>query len=141
MICSNIILVDNNEIDIVSTKNAFSTLGIETTLHIAKSESEAWSLLLGDHKVSPTPKIILIDINEDFLNGMDLLCNIRKHPDLKSILVFVITSTKNNKNKVAALNLNIAGYMRKPSDYKSKIEFFAALNEYWKVIEYPSNNK
>jgi len=141
MICSNILLVDNNKIDVVSTKNAFSTLGIATTLHFAESENEAWSLLQGDHKISPTPKIILIDINENGLSGLNLLYNIRRHPDLKSILVFVITKANDDENKVAALNLNIAGYIRKPIESENNIDFFSILNDYWNIIEYSSEKK
>jgi CheY-like chemotaxis protein len=141
MICSNILLVDNNKIDVVSTKKAFSTLSIGSTLHFAESENEAWSLLQGDKKISPTPKIILIDINENGLSGMDLLHKIRMHPDLKSILVFVITNTNNDENKVAALNLNIAGYIRKPLESESNIDFFSILNDYWNIIEFTSEKK
>ncbi|HEY4619214.1 MAG TPA: response regulator [Flavobacterium sp.] len=141
MICSNILLVDNNKIDVVSTKNAFSTLGIATTLHFAESENEAWSLLQGDHKISPTPKNILIDINENGLSGLNLLYNIRRHPDLKSILVFVITKANDDENKVAALNLNIAGYIRKPIESENNIDFFSILNDYWNIIEYSSEKK
>lgn len=141
MICSNILLVDNNKMDVVSTRNAFSTVGIESTLHFAESESEAWSLLQGDHKISPTPKIVLIDINETGLGGIDLLNNIRKHADLKSILVFVITNTNDEVNKGAALNLNIAGYLRKPAESETNIDFFSILNDYWNIIEYTSEKK
>lgn len=141
MICSNILLVDNNKIDVVSTKNAFSTIGIGATLHFAENGIEAWSLLQGDHKISPTPKIILIDINENGSSGMDLLHKIRKHPDLKSILVFVITNINNDENKVAALNLNIAGYIRKPIESESNIDFFSILNDYWNIIEFTSEKK
>lgn len=141
MICANILLVDNNKIDVVSTKKAFSTLGIGSTLHVAESEDQAWSLLQGDHKISPTPKIILIDINENGLSGMGLLQKIRKNPDLKSILVFVITNTNNDENKVAALNLNIAGYIRKPMESESNIDFFSILNDYWNIIEFTSEKK
>ncbi|WP_331581892.1 response regulator [Flavobacterium sp.] len=134
-------MVDNNKIDVVSTKNAFSTLGIATTLHFAESENEAWSLLQGDHKISPTPKNILIDINENGLSGLNLLYNIRRHPDLKSILVFVITKANDDENKVAALNLNIAGYIRKPIESENNIDFFSILNDYWNIIEYSSEKK
>jgi len=141
MICANILLVDNNKIDVVNTRNAFSTLGIGSALHFAESENEAWSLLQGVNKISPTPKIILIDINENGLDGMGLLQKIRENPDLKSILVFVITKTNNDENKVAALNLNIAGYIRKPIESESNIDFFSILNDYWNIIEFTSEKK
>jgi DNA-binding response OmpR family regulator len=60
----------------------------------------------------------------------------RIHPELKSILVFVITGTDNEANKAAALNLNIAGYMRKPFESKNTTDFFSILNEYWNIIEF-----
>jgi CheY-like chemotaxis protein len=138
MICSNILLVDNNKIDILRTKSAFSTLSIETKLHFAESENEAWLSLQGDHKISPTPKIILIDINKKGLNGLDLLHKIRKHPDLNSILVFVITKTEDDENKMAALNLNVAGYIRKPIETEDCLDLFSKLNDFWNLIEYPS---
>ncbi|EIA07819.1 two-component response regulator [Flavobacterium frigoris PS1] len=134
-------LIDSDKIDVVSTKNAFSTLCIGAMLHFAESENEAWSLLQGDHKISPTPKIILIDINQNGSSGMELLHKIRNHPDLKSILVFVITKTNNEENKVAALNLNIAGYLRKPVENGSNIDFFSRLNDYWNIIEFASEKK
>jgi DNA-binding response OmpR family regulator len=93
-------------------------------------------LLQGEHKIFPTPKIILIDINMNELNGVNLLNNIRKNSNLKSILVFVITKTENDKNKVAALNLNVAGYIQKPMDSKSNIALFSKLNDYWNLLEY-----
>lgn len=134
-------MVDNNKVDVLSTKNAFSTLSIETTLHVAESEGKAWSLLQGEHKIFPIPKIILIDINMNGLDGLNLLNNIRKNSNLKSILVFVITKTENDKNKVAALNLNVAGYIQKPIDSKNNIALFSKLHNYWNLLEFTSEYK
>jgi CheY-like chemotaxis protein len=83
----------------------------------------------------------LIDINQEGINGISLIYKIRRHNDLKSILVFVITDTDNEKNKSDALNLNIAGYLRKPNDSDKNIDFFSILNNYWNIIEYSSEKK
>ncbi|PKH67853.1 response regulator [Flavobacterium sp. ALD4] len=136
MINSNILLVDNCKVDIENTKKAFLILDIKATLHFAKNDLEAWNQLHGNHKVSPTPKILLIDINQEGINGIGLINKIRRDADLKSILVFVITDTDNEKNKIDALNLNIAGYLRKPIDSDKNIDFFSILNNYWNIIEY-----
>jgi hypothetical protein len=53
----------------------------------------------------------------------------------------VITDTDNEKNKSDALNLNIAGYLRKPNDSDKNIDFFSILNNYWNIIEYSSEKK
>ncbi|MBP6180383.1 response regulator [Flavobacterium sp.] len=138
---SSILLVDNCTIDVENVKKAFSEIGIKSTLHFAQNDAEAWLMLQGDNKLSSTPKIILIDINEESVNGIQLLNKIRNHPNLKSILVFVITRADNDVNKVAALNLNIAGYMHKPFEGKNTTDFFSILNDYWNIIEFSSEKK
>jgi DNA-binding response OmpR family regulator len=141
MTSSNVLLVESCDADVENVKNAFSEIGIKSTLHLAQNDTEAWSMLQGDNKISPIPKIVLIDINGESINGIDLLNKIRIHPDLKSILVFVITGTDNDVNKAAALNLNIAGYMRKPFEGKKITDFFSILNDYWNIIEFSSEKK
>jgi CheY-like chemotaxis protein len=138
---SNILLVDSCDADIENVKKAFSEIGIKSTLHLAKNDDEAWLMLQGDNKISPIPRIVLIDINEENLNGIHLLNKIRIHPDLKSILVFVITRIDNDVNKAAALNLNIAGYMYKPFESENTTDFFSILNDYWNIIEFSSEIK
>ncbi|MFV7234341.1 MULTISPECIES: response regulator [Flavobacterium] len=138
---SNILLVDSCKADFENVKKAFNEIDVKFTLHVAQNDTEAWLMLQGDNKISPIPKIVLIDINEESVNGINLLNKIRIHPDLKSILVFVITRTDNERNKAAALNLNIAGYMHKPDDSKKMTDFFSILNDYWNIIEFSSEKK
>jgi CheY-like chemotaxis protein len=141
MLQSNILLVNNCKVDVENTKKAFSKLDIKDTLHVAANDEEAWNQLQGSHKISPTPKIILIDINQDEVNGIAFINKIRRHDDLKSILVFVITDTENEKNRIDAINLNIAGYIQKPLDSENNVDFFSTLLNYWNIIEYRSEIK
>ena len=141
MIFSNILLVDNCKTFVENTVSAFSHIGIQSTLHFAKSDIEAWSVLTGDFKISPAPKILLIDINAEGINGIDLITKIRLDSKLKSIMIFVISNISNSDNKIAALNLNVAGYLHKPFEYGEIINFFYTLNEYWRIIEFSSEHK
>lgn len=134
----NILLVDSCKADLESTKIAFSILGITHKLYSAESESAAWSMLLGDTKLTIIPTVLLIDINSEGINGIDFLQKIRRNPDLKSILVFVITAVDNDENRIAALDLNIAGYFRKPSENRQFTDLFSILNDYWNLVEFPS---
>lgn len=134
----NILLVDNCKADIENTKNAFSILGIEHRLYLAETETAAWSMLLGDTQLTKIPAILLIDINREGINGIDFLNKIRIHPDLKSILVFVFTALDNDDNRIAALNLNVAGYFIKPSENRNFNDFFSILKDYWNLVEFPS---
>jgi DNA-binding NarL/FixJ family response regulator len=77
-------------------------------------------------------------VNRTKKKGINLLNAIRNHPDLKSILIFVITDSDENINKAAALNLNIAGYI--PMSFESdKLNYsLSVLNDYWNIIEFSS---
>jgi CheY-like chemotaxis protein len=53
-------------------------LGVETNLYFAENDLEAWSQLQGNNKVCPTPKILLIDVNQRGINGIDLINKIKQ---------------------------------------------------------------
>ncbi|WP_035671145.1 response regulator [Flavobacterium sp. 83] len=141
MVSSNILLIESCNDYFENVRNAFYEIGIKSTLHLAKNDTEAWSMLQGVNKISPIPKIVLIDINAEGINGLHLLNKMRIHPDLKSTLVFVMTRTDNELNKAAALDLNIAGYMHKPFESKNTTDFFSILNDYWNIIEFSSEKR
>lgn len=138
MVGTNILLVDTCTNYFENAVKAFSEIGITATLRFAKNDTEAWSMLKGNDKLVPLPKIMLIDINAAGINGIELLNKIRRDFELKSILIFVISDINNNENKRAALNLNIAGYMHKPFEQEEMIIFFSTLNDYWNSIEFSS---
>jgi CheY-like chemotaxis protein len=136
MVGSNILIVDNCKNFIENAVNAFSQIGIESTLCFAENDIKAWSMLHSKDKLLPLPKIMLIDINAEGINGIDLINKIRLDFELKSILIFVVSSIENMEKKRDALNLNIAGYMHKPSGKGEIVDFFSTLNDYWNSIEF-----
>ena len=138
MVYGNILVVNNSETYFESIANAFSKINTQAKLCYAKNDTEAWLMLQGHDKLSPSPKIMLIDINADGIHGIDLITKIRSNLKLRSMLIFVITSVNNSENKHAALNLNIAGYMNKPFEKVDMFSFFSVLNDYWNCIEFSS---
>lgn len=135
---ANILLVDNRKTTIENIKKSFLEIDCKHTLFSAENENEAWLMLDGSHKINPVPKIVLIDVNRTKKKGINLLNAIRNHPNLKSILIFVITDSDGDINKAAALNLNIAGYI--PMSFESdKLNYsLSVLNDYWNIIEFSS---
>lgn len=136
MVDGNILVVNNCGTYFENVKNAFSEISTQANLCFAKTDVEAWSMLQASDKLTPPPKIMLIDINAEGINGIDLITRIRCDIKLKSILIFVITNINNSENKQAALNLNVAGYMHKPVEKEEMFSFFSTLNDYWNCIEF-----
>ena len=136
----HILLVEDDEVDVEDIRRVFKKNKIENPLHVAINGLDALDKLLGrngENKLDPTPKIILLDINMPKMNGIEFLEILRKQPDLHAILVFVLTSSADEHDKVAAYNLNVAGYILKPLQLDNFIKAVAVLNLYWALLELP----
>lgn len=135
-----IMLVEDDEIDIKNVQRAFSKNNIANPLVIAHDGQEAIDMLRGTNgfsKVNPTPKIILLDINMPRMNGLEFLKELRSDPEHKSISVFVMTTSNDEKDKIGAYNYNVAGYILKPVNFEVFLNAISILDTYWKLCEPP----
>jgi CheY-like chemotaxis protein len=72
------------------------------------------------------------------MGGIEFLQEIRKDPRLRNLSVFVMTTSNEDKDKVDAYNLNVAGYILKPLSMESFVSAVAILKNYWTLCEYPT---
>ncbi|MFI5218426.1 MAG: response regulator [Bacteroidia bacterium] len=137
----NILLVDDDHVDVMNVQRAFKKNNITNPLHTASNGIEALDLLRGTEgrpKIIPTPRIILLDINMPKMNGIEFLKELRNDPYLKSISVFMMTTSNDDKDKFEAYNLNVAGYIVKPVSFEKFVHAVSVLNSYWKLCEMPA---
>ena len=136
----NIMLVDDDDIDIMTLQRAFKRNNISNPLCVAHNGIEALDLLHGSNgveKVVPSPRIILLDINMPQMNGLEFLRELRMDEDHKSASVFVLTTSNDDKDRMEAFNLNVAGYIIKPVTFENFVVAVAQLNGFWKICAYP----
>lgn len=103
----DILLVEDDSVDIMNVQRSFERNNIHNKLHIARDGIEALMVLRGDHvdKIEPLPKVVLLDINMPRMNGIEFLQEIRKDPKLKSLSVFILTTSNYDKDRCQAYNL------------------------------------
>jgi len=138
----NILLVEDDEVDIKNVKRAFKKNNISNPLLIARNGLEALDVLKGNvsagiEKANPIPKIILLDLNMPKMGGLEFLEEIRHDPELRKLSVFVMTTSDEESDKVAAYDLNVAGYILKPLSFESFVSAIAILDHYWRLCERP----
>ena len=136
----NILLVEDDSVDVMNVQRAFVKNNITNPLHIAFNGVEALNMLRGSNgkpKLNPAPRIILLDINMPKMNGLEFLRELRNDDDLKSVSVFVMTTSNDDQDKIEAYNLNVAGYILKPLSFEKFVNAVAVLNSYWKLCEQP----
>ncbi len=134
----HILLVEDDEIDIMNVQKAFVHNKILNPLLIAKNGVEALELLRDQVPggVRQNPGIILLDINMPKMGGIEFLKNLRADEKLKSISVFVMTTSSEEQDKIAAYDLNVAGYILKPLSFESFVNVTSVLNKYWELCEH-----
>ncbi|WP_437482058.1 response regulator [Sorangium sp. So ce1014] len=132
----NILLVEDDEVDVMNVRRAFKRNNISNPLWVAGNGVEALEILRSG--VIPVERrLILLDLNMPKMNGIEFLRELRADPDLVATSVVVLTTSNDDRDKVGAFNLNVAGYLLKPVTFLSFVELMAALNKYWRLVELP----
>lgn len=135
---NNILLVEDDEVDVMSVKRAFKKNHINNPLYIASNGLEPLVLLRGNGNlpvISEERRLILLDLNMPKMNGIEFLRGLRADPELNRIPVIVLTTSNEDRDKVEAYNLNVAGYILKPVTFSNFVETVATMNNYWTLSE------
>ena len=132
---ATILLVEDDDIDAKIVKRAFNKLRIANPIVRATDGVMALELLK-DGTVS-RPYIILLDLNMPKMGGLEMLEVLRGDKDLSNSIVFVLTTSKDDEDKVAAYNQNIAGYIVKEKLQNGFDELVKLLDYYWRIVELP----
>jgi DNA-binding NarL/FixJ family response regulator len=61
---------------------------------------------------------------------------LRSDEDLKKSIVFIMTTSDGDEDKVKAYNLGVAGYILKSTPANAFLEATALLDTYWRVVEF-----
>ena len=132
----NILLVEDDQVDVMNVKRAFERNRIANPLFVAGDGLEALAMLR-EGKVPASRRLVLLDLNMPRMNGIEFLQEVRKDPDLQHTAVVVLTTSNDDRDKIKAYNLNVAGYLVKPVTFTSFVDLMATLNKYWTLVELP----
>ena len=132
----NILLVEDDQVDVMNVKRAFERNRITNPLFVASDGIEGLRMLR-DGSVPTDRRLILLDLNMPRMSGIEFLREVRQDPDLQQTPVVVLTTSNDERDKIDAYNLNVAGYLLKPVTFVNFVEAMAALNKYWTLVELP----
>ncbi|MFZ5917274.1 MAG: response regulator [Chloroflexota bacterium] len=130
-----ILLVEDDRVDAMTVRRALRDIKVTNRLHIA-GDGELALVFLRD-PANETPCIILLDLNMPRMNGIEFLTVVKQDETLRKIPVVVLTSSKEEQDKVHSFDLGVAGYMVKPVDYQQFVEVMRTIDLYWTLSELP----
>ena len=79
--------------------------------------------------------LVLLDLNMPKMNGIEFLQVVKNDDAFKRIPVIVLTTSKDEQDRVNTFGLGVAGYMIKPVDYLQFVEVVRAIDLYWTLSE------
>lgn len=116
-----ILLIDDDYLDIESVNRALKKLNAEFEVFVAHNGVDGLAALTGNAEgTKVVPDIILLDINMPKMNGIEFLRIIKSYYSLKSIKTFVLTTSAEDYDRIAAENLGVSGYLIKPLNFNSE---------------------
>lgn len=111
-----ILLVEDDELDVISVERSLKKIDSEYNLQTAYNGIEALDML-NNTNAKTLPDVILLDLNMPKMNGIEFLRIIRNDDKLKDIRVFIMTTSSESTERAEAEELGISGYIIKPLSY------------------------
>ncbi|MFA7350242.1 MAG: response regulator [Methylotenera sp.] len=136
------LLAEDNPGDVRLTQEALRESKIRNNLNVVTDGMEALAFLRkqGKYADSPTPDVVLLDLNLPKKDGREVLAEIKSDPVLKRIPVVIITSSEAEKDILRTYDLHANCYVSKPVDLDQFIRVIQAVENFWlTIVKLPSD--
>ena len=135
----HLLLIEDDQVDAEAIQRAFRRQRIANPFVVVPDGEEALKALRGEdgHDPVPRPYLILLDLNMPRMNGIEFLQALRRDPELQRSIVFVLTTSAREEDKLAAYEEHVAGYILKSRAGEDFLEVIKLLHTYWRIIEFP----
>jgi CheY-like chemotaxis protein len=135
-------MADDDEEDCFLASEAFSESGADAAFSCVEDGVELMDYLdehLAGRGIRELPKLILLDLNMPRKDGREALKEIKADPDLRSIPVVVLTTSKAEEDILRTYDLGVNSYITKPVSFASLVETIKVLGKYWfEIVELPT---
>jgi len=110
-----ILLVEDDDVAAEAVVRSLRKAGLDFPTVWAEDGLQALRALRGDdpERQVPRPRVILLDLNMPRMNGFEFLQQLRADPRLRDDVVFVLTTSDAETDRMRAYQEHIAGYMVK----------------------------
>jgi CheY-like chemotaxis protein len=132
-------LIEDDDGDARALQRAFGKAGHKTRITRAVDGVEALEILKGTNgkaKILP-PHILLVDLNMPRMSGIEFLKALREDAELHQSIVFILTTSKGDEDRLAAYDLNVAGYITKAKAAEDFLNLVNLVGIYDQIVEFP----
>lgn len=134
-----ILLVEDNPDDEALTLRALKKNNIGNELVIARDGAEALDFLFAtgkfaDRNMHDLPQVILLDLKLPKIDGLEVLRRIRANEVTRLLPVVILTSSREERDRLNGYSLGANSYVQKPVDFDQFVGAVRQLGLYWLVL-------
>jgi CheY-like chemotaxis protein len=132
----DVLLVEDDQGDILMTKEAFEQHKLHNELHVVTDGEQALRFLRrqGEYEYAPRPGLILLDLNLPRRDGREVLAEIKADPDLRTIPVVVLTTSEAEEDILRSYSLHANAYVSKPVDFNRFLDVIRRIDEFFVTV-------
>ena len=128
----SVLLVEDDPGDVVLIEEAFEHNKVRNSLKVVGDGVEAMEYLRSSD--GDRPDLVLLDLNLPRKDGREVLAEIKSDPELRSIPVVVLTTSKAEEDILRSYDLHANAYVTKPVDFNRFIEVVRQIDEFFVTV-------
>ena len=128
-----ILMVEDNPGDVRLAQEAMKEAKMRNRLTVVHDGVEALAYLRREGRFAQAvrPDLILLDLNLPRKDGREVLAELKSDPDLKSIPVVVLTTSRAEQDVEGAYKLHANCYITKPVDFNQFMKVVQQIDNFW----------
>ena len=137
----NILLVEDDPNDAELAIMALTENHLDNEIVVARDGEQALEYLYRsgayESREAGNPIVVLLDLKLPKVDGLEVLKQIKSDPDLRTIPVVMLTSSREERDLIRSYNLGTNAYVVKPVVFEAFIESLKQVGLFWTVINHP----
>jgi CheY-like chemotaxis protein len=132
----DVLLVEDDDGDVLMTREAFEHHKIRNKLHVVQDGEEALQFLHreGPYADAPRPGLILLDLNLPRRDGREVLAELKADPELRVIPVVVLTTSEAEEDILRSYSLHANAYVSKPVDFDRFVDVIRQIDDFFVTV-------
>jgi CheY-like chemotaxis protein len=128
-----VLMVDDDAEDCMLATEAFEESGAEAAFTCVGDGMELMDYLLAcfSSRKGCLPNLILLDLNMPRMDGRSALIGIKSEPAFQHIPVVVLTTSRDERDRVFSMESGAESFITKPSSFDEWVEIMKSLATAW----------
>jgi len=132
----DVLLVEDDEGDVLMTREAFEYYKIQNRLHVVGDGKQALEFLrrTGRYADAPRPGLVLLDVNLPRLSGLEVLAELKQDDKLLTIPVIMLTTSQAEQDILRSYSLHANAYISKPVGFQPFLDAIRQIDSFFLTL-------